>query len=123
MEIGAFLSRIEERKCGSFADTIRIIDEHYEYQPVQFTNGPSGGQVINPAGVNEGSCKIFAFAKLHRMKETDTLALFGDYYWRDVLEHPDGHNHANIRTFIQHGWAGIRFSGDALSQRNCPADR
>ena len=117
MEIRAFISQIESGQRVSFADTMRIIDEHYAYQPVEFTNGPSGDRVVNPAGTNEGSCKIFAFAKLHRMKETETLALFGDYYWRDVLEHPDGGNHANIRTFIQYGWEAIRFSGDALLPR------
>ncbi len=121
--IKAFLSRIENGKRVSFAESMRIIDEYYTFRPVQFTNGPRPDQVANQAGTNEGSCKILAFDKLQGLKETEALALFGDYYWRDVLEHPDGDNHANIRTFLQYGWAHIRFFGEALSPRHCPPDR
>jgi hypothetical protein len=47
----------------------------------------------------------------------DTLALFGDYYRMDVLQHPEGNDHQNIRRFMQDGWAGIAFDGEALQAR------
>jgi len=117
MAIDTFLAKIREGERVAFADTMRIIEEHYEYRPVPFTNGPEGDRIANAAGSNEGSCKIFAFAKLQGLTEAETLGLFGDYYWHDVLEDPNGDSHANIRTFIRYGWKEIRFSGAALSPR------
>ena len=93
-----------------FDEVIEAIVEHYDYQPVKFTNGDA----VNAAGTNEGSCKIFAFAQLHQLTATQTLACFGRYYREDVLQHPQGTDHANIRNFIQAGWAGIVFSDAAL---------
>ena len=123
MEIDTFLSTIKKGERVAFTDTMRIIEEHYEYRPVLFTNGPDGDRIVNPAGTNEGSCKIFAFAKLQELTEAETLALFGDYYRHDVIEHPDGDSHANIRTFIRYGWEEIRFSDAALSPRHRPSAR
>jgi len=117
MEIDTFLSRVKEGEQVAFTDTMHLIDEHYDYQPVAFTNGPDSKRIANPAGTNEGSCKIFAFAKLQGLTEAETLALFGDYYRHDVRENPNGDSHANIRTFIRYGWKEIRFSGKALSPR------
>ena len=94
-----------------FQAVIDTIDTHYNYQPTQFTNGDT----INTAGSNAGSCKIFAFALLHKLNEAQTLACFGDYYRNDVLKHPEADDHANIRNFMQTGWAGIHFESNALS--------
>jgi hypothetical protein len=94
-----------------FAEVMAVIDEAYHYTPTAFSNG----DVINPAGSNEGSCKIFAFAQLHSLGELETLALFGRYYREDVLGNPAGDDHANIRNFILDGWLGIRFDGQALA--------
>jgi hypothetical protein len=44
----------------------------------------------------------------------ETLALFGKYYRKDVMENPNGDDHPNIRNFILDGWAAIRFQGEAL---------
>ena len=96
-----------------FAQTMEVIDEHYNFNPTSFTNGDTH----NEAGQNNGSCKIFAFAQLQELDEAATLACFGQFYREDVLQHPDGDDHANIRNFMQHGWAGIRFDGDALTAR------
>ncbi len=93
-----------------FPEVISFIMQHYDYHSTRFSNG----DVINEAGKNEGSCKIFAFAQLHQLGELDTLALFGQYYRDDVLKHPAGNDHANIRTFMQHGWKGVHFDGVAL---------
>lgn len=97
-----------------FKSVIQLIDESYEFSPTEFSNG----KTLNKADTNNGSCKIFAFAKLQAFSESHTLALFGDYYWKDVLENPTGDDHQNIRNFITHGWKGINFVGDPLKTKN-----
>jgi hypothetical protein len=69
------------------------------------------------AGSNEGSCKIFAFAKLNNLSDAQTLACFGHFYRHDVQGNPDGTDHANIRTFMRHGLSQVQFDGDALVPR------
>lgn len=93
-----------------FDQVIAVITDYYNYTPVRFSNGA----VINEAGSNEGSCKIFAFAQLNAMSEMETLALFGKFYRDDVMANPAGEDHANIRNFILDGWLGIKFDGAAL---------
>lgn len=94
----------------SFQKTIAYIDTNYNFTPTTFKNGNQ----INNAGDNNGSCKIFAFAKLHQLEKEETLALFGSYYFDDVLKNPDGNDHQNIRNFMTFGWDGISFEGEAL---------
>ena len=100
-----------------FSEVIESIAEHYDYSPTRFSNGRGDDVVINEAGTNEGSCKIFAFARLNELNEAETLACFGHYYRQDVLQRPEGNDHANIRNFIRHGWNGIDFDGPALAAR------
>lgn len=71
---------------------------------------------MNEANQNNGSCKIFSFAKMNNLSEKDTLALFGDFYRNDVLQNPEGEDHQNIRNFIKYGWNGIQFTEDALEK-------
>lgn len=97
-----------------FDDVIDCIDEHFDYTPTHFTNGHGHDTVMNQPGINEGACKIFAFATIAGLNATETLACFGKYYREDVLEHPEGTDHPNIRTFMRHGWDGIRFEQSAL---------
>lgn len=94
-----------------FDEVITAITEQYDYTPTTFTNGV----VINQAGSNEGSCKIFAFAKINDLSEAQTLACFGRYYRHEVLNNPQGSENANIRQFMQRGWLGIQFEHDALT--------
>ena len=94
----------------TFPEVIAHIDAYYDFTPTRFTNGTA----VNEAGQNNGSCKIFSFAKLHGLTQDQTLALFGDYYRVDVLGNPAGNDHQNIRNFIQSGWDGIRFEREAL---------
>ncbi len=101
-----------------FADIIALISELYDYTPTRFSNGKEGDTVINEAGSNEGSCKIFAFAKLNSFSEEETLACFGSFYRSDVLNNPTGNDHANIRSFMKYGWAGISFAQQALAPKN-----
>ncbi len=109
MALNQFLERVKRGGQVSFQDTMSIIAEHYEYQPTGFSNGLDEDRLNNAPGVNEGSCKILAFAKLNQLTEQQTLNLFGDYYQKDVLGNPDGTDHRNIRNFMKYGWKGIEF--------------
>jgi hypothetical protein len=97
----------------TFSEVIAHIDAHYDFTPTRFTNGTA----VNEAGQNNGSCKIFSFAKLRGLTQDQTLVLFGDYYRVDVLGNPDGTDHQNIRNFILHGWEGTQFDGEALREK------
>ncbi|MBR9858558.1 MAG: HopJ type III effector protein, partial [Gammaproteobacteria bacterium] len=78
-----------------FADTMAVIEQLYDFTPAAFTNG----DVCNDAGQNNGSCKLFAFARLQGLNEQQTLDCFGSFYRNDVLGNPDGEDHQNIRNF------------------------
>ena len=97
----------------NFTAVIEYIDEHYDFIPTQFTNG----ETINEPNKNNGSCKVFSFAKLNDLSKDETLALFGKYYREDVLKNPEGTDHQNIRNFMKFGWDGISIDGNALSRK------
>jgi HopJ type III effector protein len=118
MTLSTFLQKIAQGEAVSFDETMTIIATYYHYQPTEFSNGLNDDVLINPAGTNEGSGKIFAFAKLHQLGQQQTLNLFGDYYWLDVLPNPQGAGHQNIRNFMQYGWQGIHFNGEVLSPKS-----
>lgn len=96
-----------------FQEVIDYIDSQFEFTPTAFRNG----NLQNDAGQNNGSCKIFSFAKLNQLSKDETLALFGDFYRKDVLGNPTGDDHQNIRNFMQFGWDGIEFFGQALKYK------
>jgi len=100
----------QQEKDVAFEQVIKVIEENYHYQPTLFTNG----ELVNNAGTNEGSCKIFYFAQLNTLNQQQTLACFGRYYREDVLENPTGDDHSNIRNFTNTGWQGIEFKSVAL---------
>ncbi len=91
-----------------------VIQENYHYQETEFRNGLGETAVLNQAGTNEGSCKIFSFAQINKLSVEQTLACFGSFYREDVLLNPNGNDHQNIRNFIKNGWAGISFKNTAL---------
>lgn len=95
-----------------FVNVIESIEEEYQHTPTAFKNG----DLFNEADQNQGSAKVFAFAKLNQLSQEDTLLLFAEHY-QAVLADPDGSNHQNIRQFMQHGWAGISFEGEALKAK------
>lgn len=97
----------------TFSEVISYIDENYSFTPTRFTNG----KTVNEANQNNGSCKIFSFAKILRLTPEQTLHLFGDYYRKDVLQNPEGTDHQNIRNFMESGWEGISFDGTALEAK------
>ena len=118
MQVEELLEQIKNRPNDvSFEEVISVVNANYEYTPVAFTNGIEGDQVVNKPGDNEGSCKIFSFARLHGLTEDETLACFGKYYRNDVLQNEEGTDHSNIRTFMRHGWAGIDFEQPALAAK------
>jgi len=111
MQLNSFLEKLQTSpETIEFQDTMAVIEATYTYTPTAFTNG----SLVNQAGENEGSCKLFAFAKLNGLDEDKTLACFGAYYREDVLQNPDSDNHQNIRNFMKTGWAGFTFENNVL---------
>lgn len=117
MELNSFLQQLKTSPDSITFDTaIALVDALYEFTPTAFRNGV----LLNEAGKNNGSCKIFSFAYLHHLSQQETLSCFGTYYRNDVLKHPDGTDHQNIRNFIKTGWAGLEFEGNALTKLENP---
>lgn len=115
MKIDAFLKKLNDApNTVTFDDTMAVINDAYAFTPAAFTNGA----LRNEAGQNSGSCKLFAFAKLNGLSQAQTLACFGAYYREDVLKHPDGADHQNIRNFMKTGWAGVQFDTMPLQPNN-----
>ncbi|TDL99236.1 MAG: type III effector [Flavobacteriaceae bacterium] len=114
MNLSEFIVEVKQNPNQiSFQQTIEIIEENYHFSPTSFTNG----EQKNEENTNNGSCKIFAFAKIHGLTKEETLALFGDYYRIEVLENPEGTDHGNIRNFIKYGWEGISFKKSPLEKK------
>jgi len=88
-----------------FEQTMAAIGEGYVYTPTAF----SCGEIASTEEQNQGSAKIFSFAKLQNLDEATTLQLFGRYYREDVLKNPEGTDHGNIRNFMKAGWDGVKF--------------
>ncbi|MEZ9565233.1 HopJ type III effector protein [Vibrio artabrorum] len=111
MELKTFLEALKKAPENvEFEDTMQVIDAYYDFFESQFRNG----DVVNAAGQNNGSCKIFAFGLEQGFSEQQTLACFGQFYRNDVLGFPDNTDHQNIRNFMTHGWGGVAFSQPAL---------
>jgi hypothetical protein len=114
MNLESFLAKLNTQPTQiAFTDTMATIEENYTFTPTAFTNG----ETKNEADTNNGSCKIFAFGLLNNLNKEQTLACFGDYYRKDVLENPASDDHQNIRNFMTSGWAGIKFEGTALTAK------
>ena len=114
MNLETFLDKLNTQPNQvAFTETMATIEENYTFTPTTFTNG----ETKNEADTNNGSCKIFALGLLNKLNEEQTLACFGDYYRKDVLENPKGDDHQNIRNFMTTGWIGIKFEGEALLQK------
>lgn len=111
-QVSALITALKENSL-TFADVIKFIDAHYRHQPAAFKNG----DIYNEATQNQGSARVFAFARLNNLSAEDTLCLFAEHY-QSVLAHPDSTDHQNIRQFIAHGWPGIVFEGEALVEIN-----
>ncbi len=114
MTLESFLQKLKDYPENiEFNDTMSIIDSLYVFTPTSFKNG----DLVNEAGENSGSCKIFSFARLHGLTLEQTLACFGSYYRDDVLRHPENSDHQNIRNFMKSGWSGIEFDSEPLKTK------
>lgn len=99
-------------KEANFADVIQHIEDNYTYTASAFTNGNQE----NAVDQNQGSAKVFAFAKLNDFTAEDTLKLFAEHY-NAVLDNPNGTDHNNIRQFMQNGWDGVKFENTVLVKK------
>ncbi|TLX73008.1 HopJ type III effector protein [Labilibacter sediminis] len=114
MDLAAFKDKLANKPTSiEFTDTMAVVEELYNFEPTEFVNG----NVTNEENQNNGSCKLFAFAKLQNFNKEETLMCFGKYYTQDVLENPEGDDHQNIRNFITYGWDGIKFKQQALQEK------
>lgn len=110
MSLDDLIQQIKNRpNTVEFDQVMAMIDACYDYTESAFSNGVADDRVDNGAGENAGSCRIFAFAQINGLNQSETLVCFGKYFREDVIAHPEGSDHANIRTFMRHGWQGIRF--------------
>jgi hypothetical protein len=73
-----------------FSQVIEFIDSNYHHQPTAFKNGDA----YNEASQNQGSARVFAFARLNNLSAEDTLYLFAEHY-QAVLSSPEGTDHQN----------------------------
>ena len=112
LTLADFISQLDSNaEKVSFEQVMQVISENYSYKPATFSNG----DLLNEAGTNEGSCKIFYFAKLKKLTAQQTLACFGRFYRDDVVNNPQGNDHGNIRNFMQTGWDKVEFNSVALT--------
>lgn len=109
--IATLLQKLKENKA-TFTEVIATVDSLYNHTPTAFKNGGA----YNEASQNQGSAKVFSFAKLNNLTKEDTLLLFAEHY-QSVLNTPEATDHQNIRQFMQNGWEGIEFEGEALSMK------
>ncbi len=107
--ISQLLRNLKDNKV-QFADVIAMIDSLYHHTPTAFKNG----EAFNEANQNQGSAKVFYFAKRSDLSAENTLLLFAEHY-QSVLNTPGGIDHQNIRQFMKYGWDGIKFEGEALA--------
>ncbi|HTM97839.1 MAG TPA: HopJ type III effector protein [Pedobacter sp.] len=110
-ELAALLADLKINSI-SFTQVISFIENYYQHQPTAFKNGDT----YNEATQNQGSAKVFAFALLNELSESDTLHLFAEHY-QAVLGNPKASDHQNIRQFMAYGWQGIVFEGLALVRK------
>lgn len=113
MDFDAFLTKLNASPADCcFVDILAAIDNDFSLTPCRFHNGP----LVNEAGSNLGSLRVFALAKRLGLSDPQCLALFAEHY-RQVLATPTGQDHANIRQFMRTGLAGVQFDGEPLSAR------
>jgi len=110
-EISKLFDQLKSEQL-TFKDVIDFIDARYRHTPTAFKNGDA----YNEANQNQGSAKVFAFAKLNDLSAADTLYLFAEHY-KAVLSTPEATDHQNIRQFMLQGWDGIAFDGEALTTK------
>jgi len=102
---------LEINSSTKFSEVMDYIDANYNFTPSKFKNGT----IVNEENQNNGSCKVFAFAKIKGYTKEQTLLCFGEHY-QDVLKTPEQDSHQNIRNFMEYGWEGIEISDNVLKE-------
>ena len=111
MTIPEFKTKLKTTPTAiTFKETMQVIENYYTFNPTAFKNG----DIINNAGENNGSCKLFAFAMHQEFTKEATLFSFGEHY-QTVLADKNGASHQNIRNFMQTGFKGLSFENEALT--------
>ncbi|MBC7653532.1 MAG: HopJ type III effector protein [Oligoflexus sp.] len=110
-KIQTLIQNLKDSKT-QFSEVISFIDENYNHTATAFKNGDAN----NESNQNQGSAKVFSFAKMNGLTKENTLSLFAEHY-QSVLETPNDTDHQNIRQFIVNGWDGIKFDGEALAEK------
>jgi hypothetical protein len=118
MSLIDFLQKlVNSPKSIQFSDTMAVIEANYHFTACAFNNHG----LLSSASENNGSCKIFAFAKLNDLSKQNTLECFGKFYREDVLSAPNGDDHMNIRTFMlapeTTPFLGVSFEGEPLKAK------
>ena len=73
MTLEEFKSKLAQPESLDFNDTMTVIETLYNFTPTEFKNGDTN----NGQGQNNGSCKLFAFAKAQNLSQQETLDSFG----------------------------------------------
>ncbi|SFV69698.1 Type III effector HopPmaJ [hydrothermal vent metagenome] len=97
-----YLIQLKSKYSMKFEDLMQVIEDNYNILTTAFKNG----DLENSADENQGSAKLFAFAKLHNLNNTETLRCFGQYY-QEVLDDKNGSSHSNIRQLILTGLENV----------------
>ncbi|WP_293939658.1 HopJ type III effector protein [Sphingobacterium sp. UBA5996] len=111
MKTEELLNKVKENELP-FQEVLTHIADQYSYTPSAFQNGT----LKNLKEENQGSAKVFYFAKLNNLSPEDTLCLFAEHY-QHVLDDPAGDSHQNIRQFRTNGWDGISFEQEVLVKK------
>jgi hypothetical protein len=111
MTLNELLQQLELKQIV-FKDVLAHIEENYNYTASAFTNGMQE----NGATENQGSARVFYFAKLNNLSAEDTLTLFAEHF-DAVLSTPDGSDHQNIRQFLANGWDAVQFDIAVLTEK------
>ena len=113
MNTKEYLEQLRSGVKMNFSDFTNLIDQEYEFLNVAFTNN----DLVNSKEENQGSAKVFCFALMHSLSESDTLRCFGEHY-QSVIDEPENHNsHLNIRRFVSNGWKGILINQSTLKPK------
>lgn len=95
-----------------FQEVLEHIADQYNYSASAFQNGT----LKNSKEENQGSAKVFYFAKLNNLSQKETLGLFAEHY-QNVLDNPAGEGHQNIRQFMSNGWDAVLFEQEVLTKK------
>lgn len=114
MTIKEFVTKLKNNpKQLIFSETMSVIENNYVFTPTAFKNG----DLQNSDAENLGSSKVFSLALKQKLTKEETLACFGQYYFIDVLENPNGTDHQNIRNFMNTGFEGLVFEDETLVEK------